>query len=89
MIAEALRKGIAAMIEIHEITMIDHWFIDKMAILVEMEDALENRSSDSRTVTKKQRELNSRITVIARLTGKSRGRDQRRCVMSNGIVASL
>ncbi|HCI18287.1 MAG TPA: carbamoyl-phosphate synthase large subunit, partial [Lachnospiraceae bacterium] len=39
-IAEALRKGVSYD-EIHEITMVDHWFIDKLAILVEMEDALE------------------------------------------------
>ena len=37
-IAEAIRKGVSYD-EIHEITMVDHWFIDKLAILVEMEDA--------------------------------------------------
>lgn len=38
-IAEAIRKGISYE-EIHEITKIDVWFIDKIAILVEMEQAL-------------------------------------------------
>ena len=38
-IAEAIRKGISYE-EIHELTMIDVWFIDKLAILVEMEQAL-------------------------------------------------
>ena len=35
-IAEALRQGISYE-EIHDITKIDIWFIDKIAILVEME----------------------------------------------------
>ncbi len=38
-IAEAIRKGIDYD-TIHEITMVDHWFIDKIAIIVEMEQAL-------------------------------------------------
>ncbi len=39
-IAQALRKGIDYQ-TIHEITKIDIWFIDKIAVLVEMEQALE------------------------------------------------
>ena len=42
MIAEALRKGISYD-EIHAITKIDKWFIDKIAILVEMEQALKTQ----------------------------------------------
>ncbi|MFV0529221.1 MAG: carbamoyl-phosphate synthase large subunit [Lachnospiraceae bacterium] len=38
-IAEAVRRNISYE-QIHEITMIDVWFIDKLAILVEMEQAL-------------------------------------------------
>ncbi len=38
-IAEALRRGFSYD-EIHEITRIDPWFIDKLAVLVEMEQAL-------------------------------------------------
>lgn len=41
-IAEAIRKGISYE-EIHEITQIDIWFIDKIAILVEMEQALQTK----------------------------------------------
>ncbi|MDD3338028.1 MAG: carbamoyl-phosphate synthase large subunit [Lachnospiraceae bacterium] len=41
-IAEAIRKGISYE-EIHEITKIDVWFIDKIAILVEMEQALKTK----------------------------------------------
>ena len=38
LIAEILRRGIARSYDrIHEVTMIDEWFIDKIAILVEME----------------------------------------------------
>ena len=40
-IAELIRKG-AAYDEIHEITKIDRWFIDKIAILVEMEQRLKS-----------------------------------------------
>ncbi len=40
-IAEALRMGIS-MEEIHEITRIDLWFLDKIAILTEMEERLRN-----------------------------------------------
>ena len=39
-IAEAIRKGISYE-QIHDITKIDLWFIDKIAILTEMEHALE------------------------------------------------
>ena len=42
MIAEALRQGISYD-EIHAITKIDKWFIDKIAILVEMEQALKTQ----------------------------------------------
>ena len=41
-IAEALRRGISYE-TIHEITKIDVWFIDKLAILVEMEQALQTQ----------------------------------------------
>ena len=41
MIAEALRRGFSYE-KIHEITKIDNWFIDKLAIIVEMEEALKN-----------------------------------------------
>lgn len=40
LIAEILRRGLASYDKIHEITKIDKWFIDKLAILVEMEKKL-------------------------------------------------
>ncbi|MBT9075222.1 hypothetical protein ACXO81_09565, partial [Lactobacillus delbrueckii subsp. bulgaricus] len=40
-IAEALRKGVSIR-EIHAITKIDVWFIDKIKHLVEIEDRLKN-----------------------------------------------
>ena len=68
-IAEAIRKGISYE-TIHEITKIDVWFIDKIAILVEMEQALA-----SQPLTKELLEEAKRIEfpdkVIAQLTGKT------------------
>ena len=46
-IAEAIRKGISYE-QIHEITRIDIWFIDKIAILVEMEQALKTQPLTTR-----------------------------------------
>ena len=48
MIAEALRRGISYE-EIHDITKIDIWFIDKLAILVEMEEALKDITNSHRS----------------------------------------
>ena len=48
-IAEALRQGVSYD-EIHDITKIDKWFIDKIAILVEMEQALKTRGPDGRSL---------------------------------------
>ena len=41
-IAEAIRRGMPQSM-LHDITQIDIWFIDKIAILVGMENALKNR----------------------------------------------
>jgi len=68
-IAEALRKGVSYD-EIHEITMVDHWFIDKLAILVEMEDALEKGPLTVELLREAKR-IEFPDTVISRLTGKS------------------
>ena len=48
-IAEAIRQGISYD-EIHEITKIDKWFIDKIAILVEMEQKLQNETLNAETI---------------------------------------
>ncbi len=47
-IAQALREGIDYQ-TIHEITQIDIWFIDKIAVLVEMEQALEGTRTAEQT----------------------------------------
>ena len=84
-IAEALRRGVSYD-RIHEITMIDHWFIDKLAILVEMEQRL---AKEELTVEllKEAKRIEFPDNVIARLTGKTEEeiRDMR---YANGIVAA-
>ena len=85
-IAEAIRKGISYD-TIHEITMIDHWFIDKIAILVEMEERL--RSEELTTdLLKEAKRIEFPDNVIAELTGKTEEeiRDLR---YENGIVAAF
>ena len=68
-IAEAIRKGISYE-EIHDITMIDIWFIDKLAILVEMEQALKTQKLNSELLREAKR-IEFPDNCIARLTGKS------------------
>ena len=70
-IAEAIRKGISLQ-EIHDITMIDVWFIDKLAILVEMEQALRTKVLTP-ALLKEAKRIEFPDNVIARLTGKTEG----------------
>ncbi len=85
-IAEMLRKNVDYQ-TIHDISMIDFWFIDKLAILVEMEQAL---STQPLTVDllKEAKRIEFPDTVIARLTGKTEDeiRDMR---YDNNIIASF
>ena len=67
-IAEAVRRGISYD-EIHAITKIDIWFIDKIAILVEMEQALKEQELTCELLTEAKR-LEFPDTVIGKLTGK-------------------
>ena len=73
-IAEALRRGFTYE-HIHDITRIDFWFIDKLAILVEMEDALKTVGAGEKQLTVELLTEAKRIeypdNVIARLTGIS------------------
>lgn len=85
-IAEALRKGIDYD-TIHNITMIDHWFIDKLAILVEMEEALEKKPLTVELL-KEAKRIEFPDNVIARLTGKSEA-EIKEMRYENGIVASF
>lgn len=66
-IAEALRKGIDYD-TIYEITRIDRWFIDKIAVLVEMEHALETQPL-TLELLKEAKRLEFPDSVIARLVG--------------------
>ena len=68
-IAEALRRGVSYE-HIHEITMIDEWFIDKLAIIVEMENTLKNEILTPEVLRQAKR-IEFPDTVISRLTGKS------------------
>ena len=85
LIAEAIRKGISYD-EIHKITKIDKWFIDKIAILVEMEQALKTQELTPELL-KEAKRIEFPDNVIARLTGKSERQihDMRH---ENGIVAA-
>ena len=83
-IAEALRKGIDYD-TIHEITMIDEWFIDKLAILVEMENALKEGPLTVELL-KEAKRLEFPDNVISRLTGKPE-EEIKKLRYDNGIVA--
>ena len=69
-IAEALRRGISYE-EIHAITKIDLWFIDKLAILVEMEDQLK-KGPLTPELLKEAKRIEFPDNVISRLTGVSK-----------------
>lgn len=85
MIAEAVRKGISYD-EIHAITKIDKWFIDKIAILVEMEQALKTQELTPELL-KEAKRIEFPDNVIARLTGKDE-REIHNMRHANGIVAA-
>ncbi len=85
MIAEAIRKGISYE-EIHAITMVDVWFIDKIAILVEMEEALGTRELTPELL-KEAKRIEFPDNVIARLTGREE-KDIQRMRHENGIRAA-
>ena len=85
-IAEAIRKGIDYD-TIHEITMVDVWFIDKIAILVEMEDALKKEPLTVELL-KEAKRLEFPDNVIARLTGMSED-EVKKMRYDNGITAAF
>ena len=84
-IAEAIRKGIDYG-TIHEITMIDHWFIDKIAILVEMEQAL-RKGPLTIPLLKEAKRIEFPDNVIARLTDMAE-EEIKKLRYENGIVAA-
>ena len=84
-IAEAIRQGISYE-DIHRITKIDNWFIDKIAILVEMEQKLKTEELTAETL-KEAKRLEFPDNVIAELTGKTE-REIHDLRHDNGITAS-
>ena len=84
-IAEAIRQGITYE-TIHDITKIDLWFIDKIAILVEMEHALKTQELTA-DLLKEAKRIEFPDNVIAQLTGKTEA-EIRAMRYDNGIVAS-
>lgn len=85
-IAEALRKGIDYD-TIFEITKIDRWFIDKLAIIVEMEHALETQPLTAELLREAKR-IEFPDNVIARLTKKSED-EIKKLRYDNNIIAAF
>ncbi len=84
-IAEALRRGISY-VTIHDITKIDIWFIDKLAALVEMEQALK-KGPLTGELLKEAKRMEFPDSVIARLTGISQD-EVKAMRKAAGIVAA-
>ncbi|SKA59877.1 carbamoyl-phosphate synthase large subunit [Eubacterium uniforme] len=84
LIAEAIRKGITYD-EIHDITKIDKWFIDKIAIIVEMEDRLEKEELTVELL-KEAKRIEFPDSYIAKLSGKTED-EVKELRLDNGIVA--
>ena len=68
-IAEAIRRG-TDYETIHKITKIDNWFIDKIAILVEMEEELRKKEL-TEDLLREAKRIEFPDHVIAKLTGKT------------------
>ena len=85
-IAQAVRKGIDYD-TIHNITMVDCWFIDKIAILTEMEEKLVKGPITPELLTEAKR-IEFPDNVIARLSGIDE-KDIRKMRYDNNIVASF
>lgn len=83
-IAEAIRKGMDYD-TIHELTQIDVWFIDKIAILVEMEQALKEGPLTVELLREAKR-IEFPDNVISRLTGVPE-EEIKKLRYDNGIVA--
>ncbi len=85
-IAEALRKGVDYD-TIFNITKIDRWFIDKLAMIVEMEHALETQPLTVELL-KEAKRIEFPDCVVARLTGKQEA-EIKEMRYANHIVAAF
>jgi len=85
-IAEAIRRSYTYQ-QIHDITKIDFWFIDKIAILVGMEYALKTRKLTPELL-KEAKRLEFPDSVIAKTTGKSED-EVKAMRMDHGITAAF
>ena len=87
-IAEALRRGFDYEL-IHDITKIDIWFIDKLMILVEMENALKKVGKNlDADLLKEAKRIEFPDHVIARLTGLTEN-EIKEMRHANGIRAAF
>ncbi len=85
-LAELLRKG-ATYDEIHDITQIDKWFIDKISHLVEMERTLKSDTLTPEILAEAKR-MEFPDRVIAQYTGRSK-EEIRKMRHEHGIVAAF
>ena len=85
MIAEALRRGVSYDV-LYSITKIDKWFIDKFAIIVEMEKALKEGPLTPELL-KEAKRIEFPDHVIASLTGKTES-EIHQMRLDNGIRAA-
>ena len=85
-IAEALRKGVSPE-AIHEVTRIDLWFIDKLAILTGMEHKLETEALTAELLQEAKR-MEFPDEVIAELSGQPL-KQIKEMRYQNGITASF
>ena len=83
-IAEALRRGVSYE-KIHEITQIDIWFIDKLAVIVEMEQMLKSQPLTV-DLLKEAKRIEFPDSVIAKLTGQTE-EEIKQMRYANGITA--
>lgn len=69
-IAECIRRGVS-LEEINKVTKIDLWFLDKIAILVEMEQQLRDAKELDKELLAEAKRLEFPDKVIGRFTGKT------------------
>ena len=71
-IAEALRRGIAEVAEIHDITQIDEWFIEKIKNITDMEKGLQEDGLTP-SLMRAAKNLGLADASIAEITGRDAG----------------